>query len=110
MINSKHGKLRNRTRSLYYLMNYLAEFVELIQPQPFTRCFNKNRDRVFNEKREKKGRKKREGGEGFEERGKKRICAVRAIIFTCWQRGTKGACSDTSLDVEQYISIERPIA
>lgn len=77
MINSKHGKLRNRTRSLYYLMNYLAEFVELIQPQPFTRCFNKNRDRVFDEKREKKGRKKREGGgrEGFEERGKKRICA-----------------------------------
>lgn len=61
-------------------------------------------------KERKKEERKERGGEGFEERGKKRICAVRAVIFTCWQRGTKGACSDTSLDVEQYISIERPIA
>lgn len=89
-------------------MNYLAEFVELIQPQPFTRCFNKNRVWMM-EKREKKRKKEKRGGggEGFEERGDLR---VRAAVFTCWQRGTKGACSDTSLDVEQYISIERPIA
>lgn len=91
-------------------MNYLAEFVELIQPQPFTRCFNKNRDRVFDKKREKKGRKKREGGGRIWRKGKEKDLRVRAVIFTCWQRGTKGACSDTSLDVEQYISIERPIA
>lgn len=88
-------------------MNYLAEFVELIQPQPFTRCFNKNRVCDGKKREKKEERKERGGGEGFEERGDLR---VRAAVFTCWQRGTKGACSDTSLDVEQYISIERPIA
>lgn len=94
MINSKHGKLRNRTRSLYYLMNYLAEFVELIQPQPFTRCFNKNRDRVFDEKREKKGRKKREGGEKDLKKGERkgfaRSCGYIYVLATrhkrCLQR------------------------
>lgn len=61
----------------------------------------KKKKRRKREERREKGR-----GKGKEEKD----LPVRAPIFTCWQRGTKGACSDTRLDVEQYISIERPIA
>lgn len=65
-------------------------------------------DRIFDKK--EKGRKKRKKEKGRGKEGGEKDLPVRAPIFTCWQRGTKGACSDTRLDVEQYISIERPIA